>query len=85
MRAYFYRLSPCKHQDLVKLLVGYAHHRYMTIFRNKILHSFDMNFCIVHTGAMSHVYGKLEHSEAIFLKLFAEKLVSTFVFLGFGR
>ena len=54
-------------------------------YSGKKFNTLDMNFRIVHTCTMPHVNGKLKHCETIFLKLFAEKLVSAFVFLGFGR
>ena len=57
----------------------------MAIFRKKRFYTLYMHLSVFHAGAMADINRKLEHCETVTLQILAEKSISLFVPLCFGR
>ena len=74
-----------KQLNVSKLFVSDAQNSNLTKFGQDGFHSFSVNLCILHTGAMTNINGKLKHGEPVLNESFAEFGVFLDVLLGLCR
>ena len=78
-------LFPIKQLNISKLFICYAHDSDLSILRQKRFNSFYMYGCILATGTMTDINGKLKHRKTITLQILPEIRIRFLVFLCFSR